>query len=303
MNDSLVPRKGPCGCTLAKKMAKQLGPLFLTGTIDGISFYKSGNRYLVRMKGGPTRKQVLKSPAFARTREHISEFGACSKAGAFLRRCLKRWLPVCDPLAYQRMTQVMTRIKNYDRVSARGQRRVTLGLQQPEGKALLCAFAFNETIPLERLFTEQPVINGRRQICLNPQALLFPEGATAAAVSAVQLSVDLEARQCHPVAYTERFVLAGHNPVKLRLHSKEPSGHLATTLYFLQVRFYGMENGQLILYNGGSSDSMGCIGVDPVLLTEVPELKGEKLPFRISSRLAARMEQGARCTEPCGVPP
>lgn len=284
-------------------MAKQLGPLFLTGTIDGVSFYKSGNRYLVRMKGGPTRKQVLKSPAFARTREHISEFGACSKAGAFLRRCLKRWLPVCDPLAYQRMTQVMTRIKNYDRVSARGQRGVTLGLQQPEGKALLYAFAFNETRPLERLFTEQPVINGRRQICLNPQALVFPEGATAAAVSAVQLSVDLEAKQCQPVAYTECFVPAGHHPARLRLCPKEPSGNLATTLYFLQVRFYSLENGQLIPHNGGSSDSMGCIGVDPDLLTEVPAPKGEKLPFRISPRITVSMKQGARCSEACGVPP
>jgi hypothetical protein len=51
-------------------MAFQAGEIKITGTIDDLSFYHHKEYgYLVRMKGGPSRKQFKTSPKFARSRE------------------------------------------------------------------------------------------------------------------------------------------------------------------------------------------------------------------------------------------
>ena len=45
-------------------MAKQVGPLFITGTIDGIIFYKLGDHYYMRSKGSyKSGKQMRRDPA------------------------------------------------------------------------------------------------------------------------------------------------------------------------------------------------------------------------------------------------
>ncbi|HYH13667.1 MAG TPA: hypothetical protein VD794_00510, partial [Flavisolibacter sp.] len=64
-------------CTL---MAKQVGPLFITGTIDGVIFYKLGEKYYIRSKGAyKSGKQMRKDPYYRRTIEKADQFGAASK--------------------------------------------------------------------------------------------------------------------------------------------------------------------------------------------------------------------------------
>ncbi|HYH14487.1 MAG TPA: hypothetical protein VD794_04680 [Flavisolibacter sp.] len=61
-------------------MAKQVGPLFITGTIDGIIFYKLGDQYYLRSKGAyKSGKQMRKDPTFKRTLEKAAQFGLASK--------------------------------------------------------------------------------------------------------------------------------------------------------------------------------------------------------------------------------
>ena len=44
-------------------MAKQVGPVFITGTIDGIIFYKLGDTYYLRSKGDyKSAKMMRKDP-------------------------------------------------------------------------------------------------------------------------------------------------------------------------------------------------------------------------------------------------
>ena len=60
-------------------MAKQVGPLFITGTIDGIIFYKLGDQYYIRSKGDyKSGKQMRKDPRLKRTMQKAAQFGAAS---------------------------------------------------------------------------------------------------------------------------------------------------------------------------------------------------------------------------------
>ncbi|MGH2644270.1 MAG: hypothetical protein ACRDE2_09995 [Chitinophagaceae bacterium] len=67
-------------------MAKQCGPYKITGTIDNVCFYRMNDSYYVRMKSSITRKQVMKDPAFRRTREHAALLGEASKIASGVYR-------------------------------------------------------------------------------------------------------------------------------------------------------------------------------------------------------------------------
>jgi hypothetical protein len=61
-------------------MAKQVGPLFITGTIDGIIFYKLGDQYYIRSKGCyKSAKYMRKDPRLQRTMQKANQFGVASK--------------------------------------------------------------------------------------------------------------------------------------------------------------------------------------------------------------------------------
>ncbi|ANE49498.1 hypothetical protein [Flavisolibacter tropicus] len=61
-------------------MAKQVGPIFITGTIDGIIFYKLGNTYYLRSKGDyKSAKRMRKDPNLKRTMANADQFGIASK--------------------------------------------------------------------------------------------------------------------------------------------------------------------------------------------------------------------------------
>jgi hypothetical protein len=61
-------------------MAKQVGPLLFTGTIDGIIFYKVGDKYYTRSKGSyKSAKHMRRNPKYKRTMENADRFGGASK--------------------------------------------------------------------------------------------------------------------------------------------------------------------------------------------------------------------------------
>jgi len=246
-------------------MAKQVGPIFILGSLGDFSFYKSGGEYLVRQKGGPDRKKILHSPRFARTRENLTEFGACSKTGAFLRRAVGRLLPVQDAYAYQRFTQLMCRIKDLDPHSARGQRKVSVGLQSPAGKALLCGFAFNEKTKLEEVLGQKPTVNERDELVLDSGKVLFPEGAHYTVISAARLRLDLDQRQVLEQSTTSCRLDKEKTNGSIRLCFDEALNKGGMLFYFVQVCFYDADGRSL---NSGSLDALACVAVDP------PEVKG-----------------------------
>ncbi len=61
-------------------MAKQTGPLQITGTIGGITFYEMDGQFYARSKSSLDGRRVRKDPKFRRTMQEAGEFGKASKA-------------------------------------------------------------------------------------------------------------------------------------------------------------------------------------------------------------------------------
>jgi len=135
-------------------MARQNGPLQLTGSLGGLSFYHNKKYgYLVRSKGGGKGKKV--SP---RTRENAQELGHASRTGKLIRRSLRAGLAFTgDATVSQRLNRCLSQILRLDTRSGRGERKVALGLERAEGKQLLRSFDFIEGLPLEKVLHVQPV--------------------------------------------------------------------------------------------------------------------------------------------------
>ncbi|ESU26680.1 hypothetical protein FLJC2902T_26550 [Flavobacterium limnosediminis JC2902] len=120
-------------------MARQKGIFKIKGTIGDVTFYKSGDGYLVREKGGIDAKRIASDPAFQRTRENGSEFGWAGKAGKMLRTALRSLLlNSSDHRMVSRLTQTIMKVIQADLTSPRGLRNVIDGEAE-----LLLGFEFN----------------------------------------------------------------------------------------------------------------------------------------------------------------
>ena len=120
-------------------MAQQKGIIPLRGTIGNITFYKSGDGYLAREKGGIDANRIATDPAFQRTRENGAEFGRAGAAGKVLRGALRALLQnTADSRMVGRLTREMMRVIQADAINERGLRNVIDGEAE-----LLEGFEFN----------------------------------------------------------------------------------------------------------------------------------------------------------------
>jgi hypothetical protein len=126
-------------------MAKQKGPLKYVGTIGDIRHFKIKGQegFFAGMVGGPTDTQVKTAPEFQRTRENMSEFGGCAKAGKSIRVAMSEVLNgMTDPQCTGRLTSIMKKINLEDGTEARGERKVEISTQ----RTYLHGFGFDKNI-------------------------------------------------------------------------------------------------------------------------------------------------------------
>lgn len=72
-------------------MARQTGPVYYTGTIGPITYYKLfGEHYYLRTKSSLTKKRFEKDPAFARSRQRSKEFGYAVQLASEINRKLPK---------------------------------------------------------------------------------------------------------------------------------------------------------------------------------------------------------------------
>ncbi|MEN9442235.1 MAG: hypothetical protein RLZ33_2312, partial [Bacteroidota bacterium] len=133
-------------------MARQSGLIKIKGTLDNVSFYKTKDGHLARMKTSVDGKRIASDPAFERTRENNKEFGNAATAGKLMRDALRPMaLNASDSRVTSRLTQIMTRVKNMDSTSARGGRTVATGVQDPNALIQLKGFEFNKSALLSAI--------------------------------------------------------------------------------------------------------------------------------------------------------
>ena len=95
----------------------------------------------------------MNDPAYIRTRENIAEFGTTAQSGKLLRNAIGTMLNRAkDPRMSSRMMGILSKVRQLDSSSARGERVVSEGLLTLNGKQLLKGFDFNNRAALQAVF-------------------------------------------------------------------------------------------------------------------------------------------------------
>ena len=238
-------------------MAKQKSFLKVAGTLDGLTFYKSVDGHLVRTKGGVSKGRIMNDPAYIRTRENIAEFGTTAQSGKLLRNAIGTMLNRAkDPRMSSRMMGILSKVRQLDSNSARGERVVSEGILTSSGKQLLKGFDFNNRAALQAVFhapysldTATGVVTISNFVPLDQ--LQIPEGASHVSFRSAFINLDFVSgefdMQYSPVVNT----VLDMNPTTITLTPTEVPTGTGTQLYLLLIEFFQEVNGiQYPLRNG-----------------------------------------------------
>ena len=230
-------------------MAKVNGLLKIEGTVEDLTFYKKDGKNFVRKKGGVSKERIANDPNFVRTRENGYEFTHSATSGKMLRLALGSMVfKAKDNKLSSRMLQVMSKIKNLDTISARGERKVALGIATLEGKQVLRGFDFNAKAPLNNvLFTPISLDTATGGVSFTDfipiEQLQFPPGATHFSMQSAILQIDFETGVSE-IAYSPITNLPIDNALNSSVltPSSSPTGS-GVKLYLLLISFYQQVNG------------------------------------------------------------
>jgi hypothetical protein len=142
-------------------MAKQVGPLLFTGTINGLIFYELNGKYYSRSKGSyKSAKHMRRNPKYKRTMENADRFGMASK--------------LVREVYYQYLPKAMRKQGVYGKLTGKVRDWLQEGKSREEAQALLiehCQSLYNAV--------NQPMNNkqgtiGYEQVATNTMVLSIP---------------------------------------------------------------------------------------------------------------------------------
>lgn len=231
-------------------MAKTTGIIKIEGTVEDLTFYKKDGKNLVRKKGGISKERIMNDPNFVRTRENGAEFSHSGSMGKVLKLAIGTMVfKAKDSKLSSRLLQVMSKIKNLDTTSVRGERKVSIGITTTEGKQLLKGFDFNAYAPFASVFYAPFTLdtaNGSITVPdLTPiEQIQYPQGATHFSMQAAVVSLNFETGES-AISYSPIINL----PLDLTVSSPvlTPSSMPTSTgvlLYLFAISFYQEVNGQ-----------------------------------------------------------
>ncbi len=248
-------------------MARQTGLLKIKGTLDNVTFYKSKDGHLAKMKTSLDGELIKNDPSFARTRENGSEFGSIATSGKLFRDSLRNiTVNVSDNKLLTRVTQVMSKIKNLDATSIRGARNVGVGIGNVTAKALLKGFEFNSNALLASMlykpYTLVPATGVITIAGLVPATdVVFPAGATHMSLTGGYANlnfatgvVDFKMTNVLNLAITAPSTAVTLTPTAV------PAG-TGTKIYLLKIEFFQLVNGVQYSLKNGSYNALRIIDV------------------------------------------
>lgn len=251
-------------------MARQKGIIPLKGTLGNITFYKSGDGYLAREKGGIDAKRIATDPAFQRTRENGAEFGRAGQGSKTLRAALRELLQhSADRLMTSRLTRSMMLVIKADETNDRGQRNIIDGEAEllegfdfnTNGKLSATLFApFTATI---NRVTGELVVNLPAFVPMN--AIQAPAGATHFKIVSAGAEIDFENKSY--VATTKHTELL---PWDNNATAVITLGHTLTVnsnhpiFIALGIEFMQMVNGSMYPLKNGAFNALSLVKVSGV---------------------------------------
>ena len=247
-------------------MARQSGLIKIKGTLDNVNFYKTKDGDLARMKTSVDGNRIKNDPAFERTRENNAEFGISAKAGKLVRDGARPLaMTAADSRLASRFTQLMTRIKNLDAVSPRGERNIVQGLQDPQALAILQGFEFNRNAILSSILFKPYSVSPTGEITISnlvtQNDIAVPQGATHVSFTAGVLGVDFSnGDQELQLSNVENLPIdMSSNTVTLT-----PAGMPSVTglsMILLRLEFFQEVNGNQYTLKNGAFNALRVVGV------------------------------------------
>ena len=248
-------------------MARQNGLIKIKGTLDNVSFYKTKDGDLARMKTSVDGKRIANDPAFVRTRENGAEFGSSAKAGKLTRDNLRPIsMNATDGRVVARMTKIMTEIKNLDTTSVRGQRNVGVAMATAQAKALLKGFEFNNDAMLSSMLFKPWAVNTSTGVIsitgLVPTLdIIFPEGATHVSFSGAYANINY-ATGIADVKLTnvQNLPITGTSSAITLTPTAVPTG-TGAKLFLLKIEFFQLVNSVQYSLKNGAFNALKIIEV------------------------------------------
>jgi hypothetical protein len=173
-------------------MAKQHGTNPIIGTIDGYSYYYNKEHgFLMRRKGGPSRKQVKQSSQFDIPRRNSSEFGRASHYGKLIRTGFWEMRRLCkDASMNTRLSSILRKILKMDGESEFGKRDL-----RRNNLATLKHFEWDSK-SLSRKYFELPVettvSSGMIEVTAGISLTSRPRGADAWQLISLAVTIDFK---------------------------------------------------------------------------------------------------------------
>ncbi|PVW16414.1 hypothetical protein [Marixanthomonas spongiae] len=245
-------------------MARQTGIIKISGTIDGVNFYKTKAGHLSRKAGGGFTSHAIKTkPNMRRVRENGTEFGRCSKSKKHFNQALRPFLCIHkDGTLHGRMMRRFTGLKKLDTVSARGERHVGQGIQTEEGKRLLRDFNFTPSCAVASFLsgtTHYDASNHTFTVTdFDVKQISFPTGATHIAVTLGVLHFDFDTNRYELQQSPPTYIDAQFTADTFSLQAPAPTLP-GTAIAVIGVKFYQEVGGQFVVLRG--KDTVGLLVV------------------------------------------
>ncbi|WP_372746941.1 hypothetical protein [Lutibacter sp.] len=251
-------------------MARQNGIIKLKGTIGGITFYKTSDGDLAREKGGVDASRIANDPAFQRTRENGSEFGAAGKGGKIVRNAIRILLQNAkDKRVVSRLTTDLLKVVKTDSVNDRGSRTI-----QDGNMSLIQGFEFNTNGKLgSTLFT--PSLNAFDRVSgeatvsiaafVPTVRIAAPNGTTHFKVVTGVAELDFDA-ETSTFENDETSILPYDSATNaaIDLSATITANSALPVIQILGIEFYQEVNGAMYPLKNGSYNALSIVKVDTV---------------------------------------
>lgn len=248
-------------------MAKQTGLLKVTGTLDNVTFYKSKDGNIAKMKTSIDGDRIRTDPNFARTRENGAEFGSSATSGKVLRDNLRNiTVNVADSRVVSRITQLMGKIKNLDATSIRGARNVGVGIGTVAGKATLKGFEFNKDTLLGNVLYKPYAVNTTTGVItisgLIPASdIVFPASATHVSLTGGYANINFATNVADfKLTNVANLALNAPSSTVTLTPTAVPAG-TGTKIFLLKIEFFQLVNGVQYPLKNGAHNALRIIEV------------------------------------------
>jgi hypothetical protein len=248
-------------------MARQNGLFKIKGTLDNVTFYKSVDGDLARMKTSVDKDRIANDPAFQRTRENGAEFGSSAKAGKLTRDSLRPIaLNATDNRVVSRMTKLMSQIKNLDTTSVRGSRNVGVAMAGVNGKTLLKGFEFNSSALLSSTLFKPYAVNTTTGVItitgvVPINDIVFPSGATHVSFTGAYANMNFATNVVDfKLTNVQNVAINGTASTITLTPTAVPTGTGAKVL-LLKMEFFQLINGVQYSLKNGSYNALKIVEV------------------------------------------